>query len=837
MEEKMKKIVGIVMISVLVVTMALGMTGCSKKENEETNNSTGVEQSTEQSTEQSAEQTAEQVSDNESRTDGKEPSQEKLTVSDASIADKTDLFIKLALNVYYNDAEHDYYKNEASSSVIYCAEAGTYEAEFDCGKDLSEEAKAAGVTSLTNLTAIYLLDMGTVDGNQSPLTACNIMFKRVTVDGTDLTVTQEAPKSAFKSTGIFDTNDPVNAWDGSQVAEVVAGSDHVANFTTVKNPTAIKVVFTLSDMVWGGQETGSNSANTAETDNTGATTDATPHAVSTDNPSVYSNLDLTNVTALEVAKLMGNGINLGNTMEAYGHATLGTKAKVSAYETYWGQPITTAEMLKGMKNCGFDTIRIPVSWTNMMNYEEGDYTIDKAYLDRVEEIVNYALDAEMFVIVNDHWDGGWWAMFGSSNPESAANAFTLYTSMWTQIAERFKDYPDMLVLESANEELGNSLNNNATWPDSGKLTQDQCYELTNKINQTFVDTVRATGGNNTDRFLLIAGYNTDFDMTVDKRFRMPKDTAKSKLLLSVHYYTPWNYCGAENDARWGIKADYELMDKQFAKLKKFTDAGYGIIIGEYGALPYRESNKPVMKQNTYEFTEHFLDNCDIYGCVPLLWSCNDFFNKSTLTMIDDSLLELFTSRCYAEETAGGDIYADTVLARLAAATVNAPDMWDDVETYEAGTPIAWIMWNGGAGTYSVGDTFNPADNTAGITATNAIVDGAGEYTVSLDFAGGNTGLTFAALAVADCELLYPNSILLIEEITYDGNPVKLTATPYTNSDNGICTRVNLYNEWVTEIPSDARSLGSLKTASPCILDKTEIDNIKNITIKFRLIVR
>lgn len=112
------------------------------------------------------------------------------------------------------------------------------------------------------------------------------------------------------------------------------------------------------------------------------------------------------LTALEVVRLMGNGINLGNTMEAYGRAHLGTDARPTQYETFWGQPVTTREMLEGMKAAGFDTLRLPVAWTNMMDFESGDYTIDPAYLDRVEEIVGYARSAGMYVIINDHWDGG-----------------------------------------------------------------------------------------------------------------------------------------------------------------------------------------------------------------------------------------------------------------------------------------------------------------------------------------------------------------------------------------------------------------------------------------------
>ena len=550
----------------------------------------------------------------------------------------------------------------------------------------------------------------------------------------------------------------------------------------------------------------------------------------------FSDMDFTEMDALEFSKYLGNGINLGNTMEATG-PDLATDLSVSAYETYWGQPVTTPEMIQGMKDCGFDTIRIPVAWTNMMDYKNGDYTIDSAYLDRVEEIVNYALDADMFVIINDHWDKGWWAMFGSSDETTVQAAFDLYESMWKQVAERFKDYSDMVIFESANEELGNSLNNNALWSDSGSLTENQQYEMTNTINQNFVDIIRNSGGNNDDRFLLIAGYNTDFDKTLDDRFEMPSDTVDGKLLVSVHYYTPWNYCGAETQASWGIKSEYEEMNNQFAKLSKFTDQGYGVIIGEYSAIPLWNNGNPIPKENTVEFMTNLLDNCDIYNYVPVLWSTNDLYNKSTCTMINDEIKELFAGRSYASEVQKADSYIEEAKERMEEALSTAPDHREGTVFYDEGTPVAWIMWNGGAGTYSVGDVFNPDDNTMGITATNAIVEGEGEYTVSLDFAGGNDGLTFAALALADGELLYPGCILNIKEITYDGEPVDLIAKPYTSSDDGLCTRVNLYNEWVGSVPDDARSMGhDLTGTSPVIIDKTKISGIKNITITFELII-
>ncbi len=815
-------------IKALIVCLALVMTGClagcGEDGNTSASNTAGQTSVNEPTAAPTAEPTAVPTAEPTAA-----PSNAERPSMDASLMNKPESgdYIELALNVYYNDASANYYSNEKGKSIFVTKE-GQYTLVFDCTEDLSDAAQNAGVKFLQNLTAVYIQDAGVANANQSPLKACDIMFDAVVVDDTALTVTQSAPKSAFKSTGVFDTNDPINGWDGSQVAEVAAGSDHAANFTTVTKPTFIAVTFTLSNLKWTGDE--------ADSEPTPEPTNIPAQSQDGENNTVFSNIDFTNMNSVELTKLLGNGINLGNTMEAYGHATLGALARVSQYETYWGQPLTTEAMLKGMKAAGFDTIRIPVSWTNTMNYENGDYTISEAFLARVEEIVNYALDAEMFVIVNDHWDGGWYSMFGSKTPETVQKAWDLYESMWTQIATRFKDYPDMLIFESANEELGNALNDNSSCADSGYLTEEGKFETTNAINQKFVDVVRATGGNNDDRFLLIAGYNTNIDLTCDNRFKMPNDTASGKLFISVHYYDPSNYALAEKQARWGIKSEYEYMDSQLAKMSKFVDAGYGVIIGEYGALPVWEDNAPVPKENMLEYHTHFLDNCDVYNFCPVLWSCNDFFRKVQLTMINDDMANLYAGRSYAKEIEAGDAYIDTVKARRDADTANAVDMWDDVEVVEDGTPVAWIMWNGGAGTYSVGDTFNPADNTQGITAHNVVIDGYGEYEVSLDFAGGNDGLTFGALAIAYGETLYPGAVINITEVTYDGNPVTLVAQPYTSSDDGKCTRVNLINEWVTKVPEGARAMpGALTGASSVILDKTQIVGIKNITIKFRLI--
>ena len=350
------------------------------------------------------------------------------------------------------------------------------------------------------------------------------------------------------------------------------------------------------------------------------------------------------LTALELTELMGNGINLGNTMEAYGHRSLGTKADTSAYETLWEQPVTTQEIVTAMKAAGFDSLRIPVAWTNMMDYESGDFTIDEAYLNRVEEIINYALNADMYVIINDHWDGSWWGMFGSATQETREKAMEMYISMWTQIANRYKEYSDYLIFESANEELGDRLNDVDVAADSGTLSREECYEMTNKINQTFVDVVRGTGGNNEQRFLLIAGYGTDIQNTCDDAFKMPADTAKSKLLISVHYYTPWGYCGNTSLSQWGTQRNYQEQNTLLEKMTKFTEQGYGVVIGEYAVSLADDGSA---KANTCDFFTNFLDNCDLYGYCPMLWDCSSLFIRRDLGFFDQEVADLFASRSRA----------------------------------------------------------------------------------------------------------------------------------------------------------------------------------------------
>ena len=343
-------------------------------------------------------------------------------------------------------------------------------------------------------------------------------------------------------------------------------------------------------------------------------------------------------TAIEIAADMGYGWNLGNTMEATNTWT--PNPKVTDFETAWGQPVTTKAMIDGIKKAGFNSIRIPVSWSNMMS-SDGNYTIDASYFKRVDEIISYAFANDMYVIINDHYDGGWWEHFCGNKRDCMKH----YKNMWTQVAGHYKNYPEKLIFESANEELGNSLKNN-----NENVAELGLYSLTNEINQTFVDIVRKSGGNNEKRYLLIAGFNTDINKTCSSLYKMPADTINNHLMVSVHYYTPWTYVGLYKDegygykATWGTDSDKSEMAGNFARMKKFTDAGYGVVIGEYSVLPqYISSGNYKRKDGDTIFIKYLLTLCDKYGYAPYVWDAGDWYNRYTCSMRWSDIASIYKS--------------------------------------------------------------------------------------------------------------------------------------------------------------------------------------------------
>lgn len=595
-----------------------------------------------------------------------------------------------------------------------------------------------------------------------------------------------------------------------------------------KRSTAFAAIFLTASMLLSGCNGGENPNDM---------TDAVTATDSSINEASDVGEETNELTALEATRLMGNGINLGNTMEAYGHKNYLSGADPTSFEGIWGQPTTTREMIEGMKAAGFDSLRIPVAWTNGMNYESGDYTIDARLLERVKTIVDYALECDMYVVINDHWDGGWWGMFGSADEATRGKAMEMYKAMWTQIADYFGDCSYKLIFESGNEELGDRLNDKDIATDSGSLSKAECYETTNLINSEFVKLIRSTGGKNADRFLLIAGYNTDIACTCDDRFVMPEDTAEDKLIVSVHYYTPWDYCGTKSVNQWGSPQDYDEQNSLLQKLTKFTENGYGVIIGEYAVLV--DGSTP--KQDTDLFYNNFLNNCDLYNYCPMLWDCNNLYRRNSCFISDESMASLFKERSLSEQSA---LYSEEQIKTNAAnGMAEALEAAKERMTDEDEIPpsddaaVAWIMYQSSdyGVSYSVGDVYDPTNKTVDVKAKNALITGEGTYTVELDFSkiGGAKGVAFSALGISNGETLFPGYVVTIDSFAVDGEEVELAGKEYTSSDDGKCTRVNLFNQWVSSVPDDARTAdGSLDGTTAQLWQINKKKTIESISITF-----
>ena len=342
---------------------------------------------------------------------------------------------------------------------------------------------------------------------------------------------------------------------------------------------------------------------------------------------------------------MGLGWNYGNSLDqAIDTSKMSDeeKAKVNVKycETSANNLALTQKNVDTLKQYGFRNVRIPVAWSNLMDISEDKmtYTINEGYLQRVEQVINYCLNDGMYAIVNIHYDGDWWGQFGDADESVRKQAWARFRQIWTQVSNRYRDYSDRLIFESANEELGDRLNDNWVKRDTnnktGVLTVDEQYETMNKINQEFVNIVRKSGGNNEKRYLLIAGYSTNIERTCDDRFVMPTDPIKengvSKLSVSVHYYTPWNYCGGSEyhqveggAARlydWGTDEDIKAMHAELDKMSKFTEQGYGVIIGEYGVQTTAADG---IANYIYEMGQYALEK----GMIPVLWDNGGWFNR------------------------------------------------------------------------------------------------------------------------------------------------------------------------------------------------------------------
>ncbi|MDE7223435.1 MAG: glycoside hydrolase family 5 protein [Acetatifactor sp.] len=308
-------------------------------------------------------------------------------------------------------------------------------------------------------------------------------------------------------------------------------------------------------------------------------------------------ITMNDISPMELVKEMRIGWNLGNTLDAVGSGVGVTS------ETAWGNPKTTQEIIDAVIDQGFNVIRIPVSWGGHMGGAP-EYNILPAWMDRVQEVVDYAYNRGVYVIVNIHHEE--WHFPSEENKDAAAEQLN---ALWTAIATRFRDYDEHLIFEGMNEPR--KTGTNVEWNGGDQEGRD----VVNYLDQVFVDAVRATGGNNTIRNLMVPGYAASSSDTALKGIVLPQD---EHLIVSVHAYTPYDFAlntagrsTWDNDTR-DIDHLMELLDELF------LSKGVPVIIGEFGAM-----NKD-NEEERVQWAEYYVGKACEYG-VPCLWWDNNAF--------------------------------------------------------------------------------------------------------------------------------------------------------------------------------------------------------------------
>ena len=340
------------------------------------------------------------------------------------------------------------------------------------------------------------------------------------------------------------------------------------------------------------------------------------------------------ISAWDAVGRMGVGVNIGNTLE-----------NTTVWETGWGNPPITKEFVDSLKAQGFKTVRVPVAWDTYAR----DGKIDQAKLDRVGQVVDWITSAGMFCVVNIHWDGGWIdsgdkKKFGETYQTFSPEAERKFKSYWTEISTYFAQRNHQLVFEGLNEETHFE----------GTGSEAKAYATLAHVNQLFVDTVRATGGNNAKRLLIVAGYITDIDKTATDKFVIPRDTVPNKLLLSVHYYTPWPFAGMSKDESWGkmrmtwgTQDDLAELRRNFDKLEAFSKKrDIPVFLGEFGAANSKDPRSRAKWMLSVALTAQSRD------MVPVLWDTGqDVSRKPPFAISEELSFVLKEVRKFNEQSA------------------------------------------------------------------------------------------------------------------------------------------------------------------------------------------
>lgn len=333
--------------------------------------------------------------------------------------------------------------------------------------------------------------------------------------------------------------------------------------------------------------------------------------------------------AVQLAAKFTLGWNIGNTLEAIGG------------ETNWGNPMITEAYIQALKQNGITAVRLPCSWNQYSNAVSAK--IQDAWLARVKQVVQYCVSNDMYVLLNIHWDGGW--LDNNINTAKKDSVIAKQKAFWEQIATTLRDFDEHLLFASANE------------PPVDNADQ---MSILLSYHQAFVDAVRSTGGKNSYRTLVVQGPSTDVDKTASLMNNLPIDAVNTRMMVEVHYYTPFQFCALDGDASWGKMFYYwgnghhstiepdrnanwgeeSTVDNSFMKMKsKYTDKGIPVILGEFGA--YRRNGTahvpadPATHNDAVDYWITYVTKQAIAnGLKPFFWDTGGIIDRAKYTVKD-----------------------------------------------------------------------------------------------------------------------------------------------------------------------------------------------------------
>ncbi len=308
----------------------------------------------------------------------------------------------------------------------------------------------------------------------------------------------------------------------------------------------------------------------------------------------------------EIVEDMKIGWNLGNSLEAAAPENKET-ASIKEFEEYWGNPSTTKEMIIKVKEAGFRTIRIPVTWWKKID-KDNNYEIDKAWLKRVKEVVNYVYEEGMYAIINTHHEDEWLIPV----KENLEERITILETLWKQVAEYFKDYDYHLIFETMNEVR--LIGTEYEWTEGTA----EARSIINKLNCAAVKTIRETGGNNLNRAIIIPVYGARASNVAIDDLEIPD--GDQNIIISIHAYHPYFFCMVPNETGvWGTKEEKEDLKELLNSVSTSAERKHRpLIIGEFGTV--NKNNEDYRA----EYTSFYVNECKKRGITCILWDNNQY---------------------------------------------------------------------------------------------------------------------------------------------------------------------------------------------------------------------